>query len=205
MGKLERHVRDKLVEWTEAGLISPEQSAGNPCPRGGGKTGNAVGILIFAGFGAVVLGLGVILLFAYNWDKMPKFAKLGIIFGAMAAAHGAGHVPEAAGVAAWLRGTGAVAGHDALWRGHLAGRADLPYFGPLSERVLGLGGGGFAVGLGIALGWPWVAGGACCLPSGAAPRPFPSVTIWLWHPCWLPQASAGWPGGCVRPCCWRPP
>jgi hypothetical protein len=34
--------------------------------------------------------LGVILLFAYNWDKMHKFAKLGVVFGTMTAAHGTG-------------------------------------------------------------------------------------------------------------------
>ena len=39
---------------------------------------------------AVVAGLGVILLFAYNWHAIPKFGKLGLVFGALVAAHAAG-------------------------------------------------------------------------------------------------------------------
>ena len=54
------------------------------------RSGPSWGILVFAGFGALALGLGVILLFAYNWEKMHKFAKLGVIFGGLALAHGAG-------------------------------------------------------------------------------------------------------------------
>ena len=38
----------------------------------------------------MALGLGVILLFAYNWQDMHKFAKLGVIFGALLLAHGGG-------------------------------------------------------------------------------------------------------------------
>ena len=90
MGKLERQIQGKLAEWTAAGLISPEQAAAIRAREPEEKPGLPWGILIFAGFGAVVLGLGIILLFAYNWDKMHKFAKLGVVFGAMAAAHGTG-------------------------------------------------------------------------------------------------------------------
>lgn len=90
MGQLDRHVREKLAEWTAAGLISPAQAQAIRAREAEEKPGLPWGILIFAGFGAVVIGLGVILLFAYNWDKMHKFAKLGVVFGAMAAAHGTG-------------------------------------------------------------------------------------------------------------------
>jgi uncharacterized membrane protein len=90
MGKLERHIREKLEAWTAAGLITPEQALAIRAREAEAKPGLPWGILIFAGFGAVVLGLGIILLFAYNWDKMHKFAKLAVVFGAMAAAHGAG-------------------------------------------------------------------------------------------------------------------
>jgi uncharacterized membrane protein len=90
MAKLERQLREKLAEWTAAGLISPAQAQAIHAREAEQKPGLPWGILIFAGFGAVVIGLGVILLFAYNWDKMHKFAKLGVVFGAMAAAHGTG-------------------------------------------------------------------------------------------------------------------
>jgi uncharacterized membrane protein len=48
------------------------------------------GLIVFFGLGAVVIGLGVILLIAYNWDDIPKAGKLALVFGALAAAHGAG-------------------------------------------------------------------------------------------------------------------
>jgi uncharacterized membrane protein len=90
MAKLERQLRVKLEEWTAAGLISPAQAQAIRSREAAEQPGLPWGILIFAGFGAVVIGLGVILLFAYNWDKMHKFAKLGVVFGTMAAAHGTG-------------------------------------------------------------------------------------------------------------------
>ena len=49
------------------------------------------GPLIFSVIGAIVFGLGVILLFAYNWDKIHKFAKLALIFSAFLGAHGTGY------------------------------------------------------------------------------------------------------------------
>ena len=90
MGKLERHIREKLEEWTAAGLITPVQAAAIRAREPVEKPERSWGIVIFSGFGAVVLGLGIILLFAYNWDQMHKFAKLGVVGGALAAAHGAG-------------------------------------------------------------------------------------------------------------------
>jgi len=45
------------------------------------------GTIIFSGLGGVILGLGVILLFAYNWDKIPRFWKLALIFGVLGIVH----------------------------------------------------------------------------------------------------------------------
>ncbi|MCX6865913.1 MAG: hypothetical protein NTV46_06780 [Verrucomicrobia bacterium] len=59
MSKLDGHVRKKLAEWTAAGLISPEQAAAIRAREPQEKPGRSWGILIFSGFGAVVLGLGV--------------------------------------------------------------------------------------------------------------------------------------------------
>ncbi len=47
-------------------------------------------MIVFSGIGACVIGLGVILLFAYNWAAMSKFTKLTIIFGSIALSHFAG-------------------------------------------------------------------------------------------------------------------
>lgn len=49
------------------------------------------GPLIFSVIGAIIFGLGIILLFAYNWDKIHKFAKLALIFSVLLGAHGAGY------------------------------------------------------------------------------------------------------------------
>ena len=46
--------------------------------------------LILTSVGAVIFGLGIILLFAYNWDAIPKFAKLAVVFSALLATHGFG-------------------------------------------------------------------------------------------------------------------
>ncbi len=104
-------LRARLDNWISAGLISPEQAAAIGAYEDERKNGPSWGLLIFAGFGAVVLGLGVILLFAYNWSEMHKFAKLGVIFGALVLAHGAGlwmrlkKCPDGAAEAAHLLGT----------------------------------------------------------------------------------------------------
>ena len=89
MSRFDRKTRARLDAWTKAGLISSGQAAAIDAYEEA-RSGPSWGILVFAGFGALALGLGVILLFAYNWEKMHKFAKLGVIFGGLALAHGAG-------------------------------------------------------------------------------------------------------------------
>ncbi|MGB7299673.1 MAG: DUF2157 domain-containing protein [Burkholderiaceae bacterium] len=46
--------------------------------------------LVIPLIGAVLVGLGVILFFAYNWAAMPKLLKLTVVFGSLIASHGAG-------------------------------------------------------------------------------------------------------------------
>ncbi len=105
----ETQVRWLLAEmerWVAEGLITPEQrvrlrsryalpeesrsAQGAPVARQAAaspEAGMSWGLLLFFGLGAAVLGLGVILLFAYNWAEMGRYTKLGVIFGAMIAAH----------------------------------------------------------------------------------------------------------------------
>ncbi|MFL0804311.1 MAG: DUF2157 domain-containing protein [Agarilytica sp.] len=45
------------------------------------------GKVIFAGIGAIIFGLGIILVFAYNWEAMHRFTKLGIVLLSVAVAH----------------------------------------------------------------------------------------------------------------------
>ncbi|MFA4943481.1 MAG: DUF2157 domain-containing protein [Lentisphaeria bacterium] len=81
----------ELEGWVADGILRPEQAA---ALRGRyaamAHPGRAWGVILFGAFGAVVAGLGVILLFAYNWQDMPKAAKLGTVFASLLLAHGAG-------------------------------------------------------------------------------------------------------------------
>ena len=87
---MQKHIRWLLAEidrWVADGVVTAEQ-AGRLRSRYG-DTAPVVpwGLIVFATAGAVVVGLGVILLFAYNWDAIPKPGKLALIFGAIVAAH----------------------------------------------------------------------------------------------------------------------
>jgi uncharacterized membrane protein len=90
---MKKHIKWLLHEidlWMGEGIISAEQGAAlkerYPAPG----ENFAWGRIIFFSIGAVLIGLGVILLFAYNWQRMPKFAKLAVIFIALIGAHCAG-------------------------------------------------------------------------------------------------------------------
>jgi len=88
-------LRGELAQWQAEGLIDASQAgriaARYPAPQ----PATAWGTIVFSGIGAVVLGLGVILLFAYNWQAIPKVAKLALVFGAVGIAHAAGIVLRA--------------------------------------------------------------------------------------------------------------
>ena len=90
---MKRHIKLLIAEidgWVNAGIIAPEQGKAikqrYPTPA----EGPAWGRIIFFSIGAILFGLGVILLFAYNWQRMPKLVKLAVIFSALIGAHGAG-------------------------------------------------------------------------------------------------------------------
>lgn len=48
------------------------------------------GPLLVNAIGVIVIGLGIILFFAYNWASMSKWAKLAVVFGGVAGAHAIG-------------------------------------------------------------------------------------------------------------------
>lgn len=108
---MSKKIQAKLDAWVASGLISSSQAEAIALHENAQKSSLPWGLLIFAGFGAVVLGLGVILLFAYNWSEMHKFTKLGVIFSGLAVAHGAGlwfnrrALPDGVAEAAHLLGT----------------------------------------------------------------------------------------------------
>lgn len=87
MNKHVRWLHEQLPAWVTQGAISPAQADAIRRLYPEPKATLPWAMLIFSGIGAVVIGLGVILLLAYNWQAIPKFGKLGIIFGALLAAH----------------------------------------------------------------------------------------------------------------------
>jgi uncharacterized membrane protein len=82
LGEIERWRREQLItaeQATQIRALYPET-----------QRQVSWGLVLFSGLGAVVVGLGIILLLAYNWAAIPKFGKLALIFGGIVAAHGTG-------------------------------------------------------------------------------------------------------------------
>jgi uncharacterized membrane protein len=90
---MKRHTKWLIAEidgWVNAGIIAPDQGEAIKKRYPEPEQGRAWGRIIFFSIGAILFGLGVILLFAYNWQRIPKFVKLAVIFAALIGAHGAG-------------------------------------------------------------------------------------------------------------------
>ncbi len=89
MSKHHAWLQQQITDWVDEELINGTQAqalrARYPLQNGVGW-----GRLILSVLGAIVFGLGVILLFAYNWAEMHRFTKLAVIFAALAGAHGSG-------------------------------------------------------------------------------------------------------------------
>jgi len=90
---MQKHTRWLLAEierWKAEGVVSAEQAGRLRQRYEAPASGPPWGLIIFATAGAIVIGLGVILLFAYNWEAIPKFGKLALVFAAIIAAHATG-------------------------------------------------------------------------------------------------------------------
>jgi uncharacterized membrane protein len=90
--KIASHIKWMLEEidsWIVGGIITQEQAgllrAKYPAPVEKDR-----GMLILTAGGAVIFGLGVILILAYNWDDLSRYTKMVLIFSGIAAAHAAG-------------------------------------------------------------------------------------------------------------------
>jgi uncharacterized membrane protein len=90
MSKQTRWLLPEIERWTADGIISPEQAERLRQRYAVTPEGPPWGLLVFASAGALVIGLGVVLLLAYNWNAIPKFGKLALVFGAITAAHTGG-------------------------------------------------------------------------------------------------------------------
>lgn len=80
-------LKRELEAWVSAGIIKPDQADAIRKRYPEETPGLPWGTIIFSSLGGVILGLGVILLFAYNWDKIPRFWKLALIFGVLGTVH----------------------------------------------------------------------------------------------------------------------
>ncbi|MBW2412130.1 MAG: DUF2157 domain-containing protein [Deltaproteobacteria bacterium] len=90
---MKKHIKWLLNEidlWIGEGIITPDQGTALKARYPAPGESLAWGRIIFFSIGAVLIGLGVILLFAYNWQRLHRFAKLAVIFIALISAHGAG-------------------------------------------------------------------------------------------------------------------
>jgi uncharacterized membrane protein len=87
MSKHNRWMLDEIRRWQAENVITPQQADLLRQRYAEPVGGVPWGLLVFATAGAIVIGLGVILLFAYNWEDIPKAGKLALIFAALVAAH----------------------------------------------------------------------------------------------------------------------
>ncbi len=90
---MKRHIKwliDEIDLWVSDGIIAREQGQAIKTRYPAPTEGRAWSRIIFFSIGAILFGLGVILIFAYNWQRMHKFVKLAVVFAALIGAHGAG-------------------------------------------------------------------------------------------------------------------
>lgn len=79
--------------WENEGIISDEQAraiVGRYKHKAEEEHGSRL-ITVLAVIGALLLGIGVILFFASNWQAIPKWVKVALILGSIIAANGSGY------------------------------------------------------------------------------------------------------------------
>ena len=82
-----RWLRGEVEKWTAENIISRSQADSLLQKYPEEEGGLPWGIIVFSSLGSILVGLGVILLFAYNWDVIPRMGKLAIIFASLCASH----------------------------------------------------------------------------------------------------------------------
>jgi uncharacterized membrane protein len=83
MSKPTRWLHAEIERWVAEKIISPDQAIRLRELYPAREAALPWGMILFSGLGAVLLGLGAILLFAYNWQGIPKLGKLAVIFGSL--------------------------------------------------------------------------------------------------------------------------
>ena len=82
-----RWLKHEVAQWRAEGLLD-EVLAQRILARYPPVAERNWGRIVFSAMGATLVGLGVILFFAYNWQLVPKAAKLSLAIAALLAAHG---------------------------------------------------------------------------------------------------------------------
>lgn len=77
----------QLDDWVRRGLVDAAQAARIRQLYPAAGPALPWSTVLFTGLGAVVAGLGVILLLAYNWQAIPRLGKLAVILAALAGLH----------------------------------------------------------------------------------------------------------------------
>ncbi len=80
-------LQEEIKRWLAEGIISVDQAQTLNARYPVQQQNNSWGKIIFSAIGALLIGLGVILFFAYNWDAMHRLLKLALILGAVVASH----------------------------------------------------------------------------------------------------------------------
>jgi uncharacterized membrane protein len=88
MNKRIRWLRGEIDRWVKEGLIEDHHAQAIRKSYPASNDGLSWGSMTFGVTGSVLIGLGVILFFAFNWNGMHKFTKLGVIFATLIASHG---------------------------------------------------------------------------------------------------------------------
>ncbi len=91
MKKDKKHIKwlnGELPLWQEKGLISPESSRQIQDLYGYQEAGFHWTVVIFAIFGALLIGGGLIMVFGHNWDLLARGVKASLAFGLVLAGQG---------------------------------------------------------------------------------------------------------------------
>lgn len=84
--------RDQLLSWTEQGLLTPEQlnrALAPERPQPAARHWLLALDRVLALYGCLLLALGVIFFFAFNWEQLHRFIKLGLAMAALSGFAGA--------------------------------------------------------------------------------------------------------------------
>lgn len=92
--KQRRWLQSELAGWREEGIVSPEQAgrvlACYESAEEVSRRKRSRFTFTIIGLAALLFGAAALLLVGYNWDAIPRVAKLTVIFAVLAATHGSG-------------------------------------------------------------------------------------------------------------------